>query len=400
MKPRIIILLHYLELGGAESALIGLLQAMNPELVYVDLFLYSHQGPLMRFIPQWINLLPEVGSYSAIEKPISAALRQGQLKVCCARLLARIKHKHCSKQIQLQNVEDISLLQYIGDSVTPVLPHINPNVEYDLCISFLIPHNIGIYKVRAKRKMAWIHTDYNNVAVNSSQELPVWGAYDYIASISEDVGKSFLRFFPSLRNKLIEIENVLSAEMIHSRAHDFNATIEMNLGVKILSIGRYCYQKNFDNVPDICRRLRELGVNATWYLIGYGGDEALIRQKIAIAGMEEHVILLGKKENPYPYISACDVYVQPSRYEGKSVTVREAQILGKPVVVTNYPTASSQISDGVDGVIVPLDNQGCADGIAEFIRNAQLQKSIVEHLSTHDFSGETEVEKIYKLLEI
>ncbi len=114
--------------------------------------------------------------------------------------------------------------------------------------------------------------------------------------------------------------------------------------------------------------------------------------------MTDSVILLGKKENPYPYIKACDIYVQPSRYEGKSVTVREAQMLCKPVVVTAYPTAASQIIDGVDGVIVPLDNEGCARGLASFIADAALQERIVEYLRKHDYANTCEVEKIYHLL--
>lgn len=179
--------------------------------------------------------------------------------------------------------------------------------------------------------------------------------------------------------------------------------------MKLLSVGRFSEAKNYDNVPDICRRMLacigECGhIDITdfplrWYIIGYGGDEALIRRKIAEAGMDNHVILLGKRDNPYPYIKACDIYVQPSRYEGKSVTVREAQMLCKPVAVTNYPTASSQIRNGVDGVIVPLDNAGCARGLADFIRNTDLQKRITDYLSTHDYGNESEVEKIYKLLE-
>ena len=106
----------------------------------------------------------------------------------------------------------------------------------------------------------------------------------------------------------------------------------------------------------------------------------------------------GKKENPYPYIKACDIYVQPSRYEGKSVTVREAQMLCKPVAVTAYPTAASQIQDGVDGVIVPLDNEGCARGLANFITNKNLQERIVAYLQTHDYANASEVEKIYALM--
>lgn len=169
--------------------------------------------------------------------------------------------------------------------------------------------------------------------------------------------------------------------------------------MKLLSIGRFCPAKNYDNVPDISKRIVSKGIeNLKWFIIGYGIDEDLIRSKIAEAGMEEHVILLGKKENPYPYLKTCDIYVQPSRYEGKSVTVREAQILGKPVVVTNYPTASSQINHGVDGVIVPLDNAGCAKGIAEFIANTELQQKIITNLNNGDYANVSEVDKIYKLL--
>lgn len=180
---------------------------------------------------------------------------------------------------------------------------------------------------------------------------------------------------------------------------------------KLLSVGRFSEAKNYDNVPDICKRiiqyLKDDSIQKAdavfpikWYIIGYGGDEELIRQKIKESGMENNVILLGKRSNPYPYIKACDIYVQPSRYEGKSVTVREAQMLCKPVVVTNYPTASSQIQTGVDGLIVPMDNDACAKGLAEFILNDSLQKKIVTYLETHDYGNEMEVEKIYDLLEI
>lgn len=397
-KPRIIILMHYLELGGAEMALIGLLNALSPSRVDVDLFIYSHQGPLMRFIPEWVNLLPEIKAYSMIERPMSEALKNGQFGVVAGRLLARLRHRLHIKVKHFAG-DDGSILQYVGNCVTPVLPNINPDVEYDLCISFLTPHNIGRDKVRARKRLAWIHTDYSTVHVNAALELPIWGAYDHIAAISREVHNSFIRTFPALEPKIIEIENILSSDFVHRRAQERDVSAELSGGVNILSIGRFCTAKNYDNVPDIIHRMIEDGVSdLKWYIIGYGGDEALIRQKIAEVGMEDHVILLGRKENPYPYIKACDIYVQPSRYEGKSVTVREAQMLCKPVVVTAYPTASSQINDGVDGVIVPLDNEGCARGLAEFIANTELQHNITEYLNAHDYAGSSEVEKIYLII--
>lgn len=168
---------------------------------------------------------------------------------------------------------------------------------------------------------------------------------------------------------------------------------------RLLSVGRFSEAKNYDNVPDICRRMVETGVEVKWFIIGFGGDEQLIRDKITEAGMQEHVIILGKRNNPYPYIKACDIYVQPSRYEGKSVTVREAQMLCKPVVVTNYPTASSQIRNGIDGIIVPMDNEGCAKGLAEVIVDKALQERLVCYLECHDYGNENEVENIYRIVE-
>lgn len=397
-KNRIIILMHYMELGGAEMALLGLLGALDPGRVDVDLFIYSHQGPLMDYIPGHVNLLPEKGPYSVIERPMTEALRRGHLGVVSGRLLAKWRYRNFRKKHPADG-DDGAIMQYVGNCVTPVLPKINPEVEYDLCISFLTPHNIGRDKVRAKKRLAWIHTDYSTVSINPDLELPVWNSYDYIASISPEVTRSFLTVFPSLAAKIVDIENMLSSAFVLGRAEEKDVSRELTGDINLLSIGRYCNAKNYDNVPDIAKRMIGHGlVNFKWYIIGFGGSEALIKSKIKEAGMEDHVILLGKKDNPYPYIKACDIYVQPSRYEGKSVTVREAQILGKPVAVTAYPTAPSQINDGVDGVIVPLDNEGCAQGLVRFIADTAQQDRISGYLRTHDYANSTEVEKIYQLM--
>ena len=188
---------------------------------------------------------------------------------------------------------------------------------------------------------------------------------------------------------------------MRSLTEAFSASQEMpeDGSIRLLSVGRFCRAKNFDNVPDICRRLRETGLDVKWYLMGFGGDEALIRRKIADAGMQEHVVVLGKKENPYPYIAACDLYVQPSRYEGKCVSVIEAQILHKPVVITNYATSPSQLKDGYDGIIVPMDNEGCAAGIAAVIRNGELRKMLSENTKKQDYTNAAEIEKLYELIE-
>ena len=399
MNKRIFIAMHYMEIGGAEISLIGLLNAIDYSKYDVDLFIYSHQGELMKLIPKDVNLLPESPYYSYIEKPMLTALKAGYISMVGARLWAKYKFKHYCKQYQPK--DGSAIFQYVANSVTPILPSLQQYGEYDLAISFLTPHNIVLDKVIAKKKVAWIHTDYSKINVNAALELPVWNGYDYIVSISKDVTKTFLTTFPTLKDKMVEIHNILSPSFVRTRSEEkVNLTplVQSPAQVKLLSIGRFSDAKNFDNVPDILKRIREKGIDAYWYIIGYGGMESLIRQRIIEFSVEDYVILLGKKENPYPYIKACDIYVQPSRYEGNSVTVREAQMLCKPVVVTNYATAKSQINDGLDGVIVPMDNEGCAMGIVELIKDKEQQQLIVKYLHSHDYGNQSEVEKIYNLI--
>jgi glycosyltransferase involved in cell wall biosynthesis len=206
------------------------------------------------------------------------------------------------------------------------------------------------------------------------------------------------------------IENILSPAFVKNRAEEISeAQIRKEMPktegiINFLSVGRFSYPKNYDNVPDICKRINSQfsilnsQVRLRWYIIGFGADEARIRQKIVESGMQDSVILLGKKTNPYPYIKACDVYVQPSRYEGKSVTVREAQMLCKPIIVTDYPTAKSQVQNSIDGIIVPLDNEQCAKSIVQAISSPSRLGCLANYLQLHDYGNMEEIQKLDQLL--
>ena len=400
MKKRLFFAIHYLEIGGAETSLIGLLHALDYSQYDVDLFVYSHRGELMTLIPKEVRLLPEVAEYAQIERPMRQVVRDGYWRIALARLKARWKYSRYVRRTHPS--EGSALFQYVNNEVVKVLPSLKHLGTYDLAVSFLTPHAIVLNKVEARKKAAWIHTDYSTIDVDVAQELPVWAGYDHIVSISDDVTKAFTTRFPSLTSKIVEIHNILSPDFVKERAalipdEDIQKEMPHEPGViNLLSVGRFCYAKNYDNVPAICQLINN-HVNVRWYLIGYGADESLIRQRIVMAGMEDKVIILGKKSNPYPFMKACDIYVQPSRFEGHSVTVREAQMLGKPVVVTDYPTAKSQVSDGVDGIIVPMDNEGCAEGLLNFIQSEKRNK-IIASLSANSYGNENEYLKLELLV--
>ncbi len=399
MKKSLLIVSHALELGGAERSLIGWLDALDPKIWDIDLFLLRHEGELMEAVPDYVNLLPQIPAYTVLARPMKDTLREGHLLLTTARLAGKTAARRYNRKHGLKN--SVVSLEYSHKYTCPFMPRIQPDKTYDLAVSFLTPHYFVARKVNANRKIAWIHTDYSRLQVDNASEAAMWGAYDHIASISEAVTRGFTETFPGLVEKIVLLQNILPAQLIRQQAAapvtDMARAGEEKI---LLSVGRFSDAKNFDNVPWICKRILESGLDIKWYLIGYGGDEDLIRRNIAEAGMEDQVLILGKKANPYPYIADCDLYVQPSRYEGNSVTVREAQLLGKPVVITRYPTSASQLEDGVDGIIVPMDNEGCAEGIARLLCDRNRMEQLKHICSSREYANRAESEKLSELVKI
>lgn len=398
IKPRVLVNMHYMELGGAERALLGLLNAIDTDKLDVDLFLNQHTGAFMHLIPSKIYLIPEIPAYSAIERPLLKILREGHWCIAIGRLIGRLRFKRYLKKIGKSR--DGSATQYAFDGVIPFLPSLKYLGHYNLAISFLDPPHIVQDKVDADIKVEWIHADWSTVEVNDELVAPRWNRNDYIVSISEAVTNRFLKRFPQFKDKIIEIHNILSPAFVRNQAALDGELIGLKReGVILCSVGRIVYAKNFDSIPSIAHLLKKKGLVFHWYVIG-PGDHEDIDKCIESLEVKDFVHFIGAKSNPYPWMKACDIYVQPSRYEANSVTVREAQILGKPVIITNYPTSKDQIMNGIDGIICGMDNDSIVDAILDLANDKQKQASLSEYVLAHDYGNEKEVEKIYKLLNI
>ena len=209
--------MHYMEIGGVETSLLGLLMALDYSKYDVDLFIHSHQGELMQYIPPNVNLLPEIKEYALVEKPMIEVLKTGCLRLLWARLKAKIQFSMYLKNKGIH--ESAAIFQYVGDAVTAVLPSLHHLGEYDLAISFMNPHNVVRDKVLARKKACWIHTDYTRIDVNVELELPVWASFDHVISISPDVTRAFLQVFPSLKDKMVK--DILEPEFVAEEPKHF-----------------------------------------------------------------------------------------------------------------------------------------------------------------------------------
>lgn len=391
MKKKILITSYDLEVGGVERSLISLLDQFDYDQFDVDLLLYHHSGDFFPFLTSKVNLLPERDQLASFRKPISHLIKDGHPLLALSRLGAKVKSR-----LEPSDGESVIQMQDMWKYTLPFLKSMDN--EYDVAISFLWPHDYVAYKVKARKKFAWIHTDYTKIKTDTKRDLKVWNQFNHIISISEDVTTSFLIKYPSLEKKISLIENIISPDFIKDQANEeikeFNSQ-DFNL----VSVGRLCYAKGYDNAIKALRKLHDEGfTNIKWHIIGYGSDEAMLRELIKENHLEDSFILHGKKINPYPYMKAADLYVQPSRYEGKAVTVTEAKILGKPVLITNYDTAHSQLEHEVDGYITDLSIDGIVNGVITLYLNIGLKISFQCTIQNIPNENKKELQKLYALM--
>lgn len=386
-----------MEVGGVERSLISILNNFDYSNNEVHLMLYRHKGDFINLLSDKHKLLPEVKEYAMYRKSIKETFVEKLYVLAITRILANINSKIIGK---IKNIDEVGYIQMqrMWKYALPYLPKLDK--EYDVAISYLWPHYFVAEKVKAKRKIAWIHTDYSTIETDIDMDLKMWNKFDYIMAVSEECKNTFLKKYPSLKEKVRVMENITSPEIIRKMAEeDIEENIKEDDSFKLVSVARFSHAKGIDNAVKALKLLHDRGLtNIKWYVVGYGGDEEMIRKLISENNLEESFILLGKKINPYPYMKFADIYVQPSRYEGKAVTVGEAQILGKPVLITNYPTAKSQVRDKYDGLICELSVEGIANGVENLYKNEKLRMMLDNNCRGIDYSNGYELEKLYKLI--
>ena len=387
-----------MEVGGVERSLISLLENFDYFNNKVDLMLYRHSGDFMNLLADKHELLSEVKEYATYRKSIKEILKDKLYMLAITRILANLNSRIIGK---IKNIDEIGYIQMqrMWKYALPLLPKLNK--EYDVAISYLWPHYFVSEKVQAKRKIAWVHTDYSTIETDIDMDLKMWNKFDYIMAVSEECKNAFLKKYPILKDKVKVMENITSPDFIREMAREnIEENIKNDNSFKLVSVARLSHAKGIDNAVKALKILHNRGLtNIKWYVVGYGGDEQMIRALIKENNLEGSFILLGKKINPYPYINIGDIYVQPSRYEGKAVTVGEAQILGKPVVITNYTTAKSQVRDNIDGYICKLSVEGIADGIEKLYRDKSLRENLAINCKSTDYSNSYELNKLYNLFD-
>ena len=273
--------------------------------------------------------------------------------------------------------------------------------EYDVVVSYQDGESgyYAIDRVRAKKKILWLHSDYQKQGYDPAFDERFYKTCNAIVTVSEKCRSCFLREFPHFEDKTYILENITSSEGVLSRG---NAAEVLEYGqypmTKILSVGRLNWQKGFDIAIDAAKLLQETGVDFLWLVVGDGSEREQLQRQIEENGVSGCFKLIGAKENPYPYMKACDILVQPSRIEGRSIVLDEAKIFCKPIVATNYSTVKDSIEHGKSGWIVDMTPQALSEGILHMMQDDKLRDELVRYLEVQPKGNVQELRRYIQIM--
>ena len=396
MKNKVLIIMPYLECGGVESTLLSLLDTLDSERLEITLLLLEERGTFVEKVPSHIQIktikIPEKeqGVFMGKKKILRSYLKSGKIWKIPKFILYNL-HKKLSENRSL----NAAYFHQISESIPPI------EEEYDLAIDYFGYATFTTFylaeKVKAKKKVTWLHSIFSRFQPQAFEEW--YKKMDVIFACSQMVKKDFESIFPTIKTVKL-FYNIINPQLIRKKA-DFPGGFEDQFsGMRILTVGRICYEKGIDIAAQTYNLLKNSGYNIRWYIMGNGSniDKEKVVNIIEPSNRADF-IFLGIKENPYVYMKQCDIYVQPSRFEGYCTTTNEARILGCPIVMTDVSGAEEQLENGKTGIIVEKESNAVYDAVKHFIEYPDFRKRVKENLKSIDSDTRQEVGKIYELLE-
>lgn len=273
--------------------------------------------------------------------------------------------------------------------------------EYDCVITYhgmsISQLLISLYGVKAAKKIAWIHGDHPFEGIHKKDVSFLYKKFDKIFCVSPSVRVRFLKDFPGLENIVESYKNLLLPQRIQKLSKE-PITEKIDRGeVNIVTVGRVSKEKGQEMIPPVIQMLKDKGIKIFWYIVGDGDDVERIKKISSECGVLDSICFVGSKPNPYPYMQMCDIYVQPSYTEGYCLTVCEAAILQKPIVLTEI-AAAEILENGRTAVVVKANITSIAEGIEKLILHPEIKKNFIKNLSKLDLSNSWEIEKLMRTI--
>lgn len=384
---KILIISNNMDVGGVQKSLIALLQYMDYSSYSVDLLLLNNSGIFINKIPEKVHLLPEIITsdlFLPAGKSIRKLLYKKNIKLVFVRCIAAV----CG-------IFDKGLAAYILSRQIPELDE-----RYDTVIDYCGQSQLYymVDKVKADKKISYFHNDYKKWSYYKKIDRLYYKYVDAIVTVSDNCVVSMKEVFPEYKEKIYCIENIITEKIINMFDVDKQLLNDNDRNIKIVTVGRVGKDKGFDIAVAALQLLIRNGYTVKWYFVGPVADKKFVFNILNQHDLKNYIEMVGATENPYQFMKSADIYVHPSRFEGKSIAVEEAKILHCPIVLTNYSTAEDQICNNKTGLIVNMDSESVYAAVVKIIEDKNLRDNIIKNLQNECTGNENEINKLYAII--
>ena len=362
---------------------------IDREKYETDLLLFRREGLFLESLPEDVRVIDGGEDYSLFDGSASAYLKDRLRRGRLGDAVNRLKYARALK------ADDRAA---VWDCLKKALPV--PDKHYDAAIGYLEGNSVYycVDCVDADVKIGYVHNDYSKLGMDAGFDRPYFNKLDSLVTVSEQCAEVLREVFPECARKVAVVENITSPQMIRRFAEGEAPEFAGCEKLKLLTIGRLREQKGYDLALEAAAKMKKEGLDFLWLAVGTGELYESIQSGIRQNSLEDSFVLLGERANPYPYTAACDIYVQPSRFEGKSIAIDEAKCLCKPIVTTDFSTVADQLTDGETALIAGMDGESIAARITELAGDEALRRRLSENLAEEETGNESEINKFYSLI--
>lgn len=374
----------HLNTGGVEKSLLDVLKHLDDSHYDVELLLLEELGDYASELPEsvHVSLRSLKNTYGSLPSSLLRCIKQRDWFCFRMRLI-------------------FLLMKFFGqEKIRLAKKLLTGNKHYDCVIGFRpgICTQIAAFAVNADKRITWWH--HGEINVEHGSYLEAANACTQIGVVSEACRSMLAGTFPTIKDKLTVVPNMLDSDAVRKMADAFQPYAKGG-AFHIVTLCRLTPEKHIENAIFAARKLKEAGIAFQWHMVGGGSTEDGLRNAAANAKVQDVFLFEGNQPNPYPYLKNADLFVHPSYVESQGIVVLEAMALGVPCVVTKSLGPCEFIKDGVNGILTEQNPESLAEKVLEMLTNRELYEQI--RANTHcpeQFAPENVMQRIENLLEV